>query len=99
MADQVCPPLGTGSVDLNELHKAAKAGDDLEQALASATTGGPPLLEPEPVDGKKLVELREIAELEGVDVTGLRRKDDVAAAIIEHREPPLPPAETDGDLA
>lgn len=42
--ESVCPPLGTGSVDLNALHQAAMKKQDLEVALAEATTR----VEPEP---------------------------------------------------
>ena len=44
MAEVICPPLGTGSVDMNALHDAAKKmektskGGDLTEALAAATT-------------------------------------------------------------
>ena len=44
MAEVICPPLGTGSVDMNALHDAAKKlektskGGDLTDALAAATT-------------------------------------------------------------
>lgn len=38
MAEQVCPPLGTGSVDMNALHEAAKKNKDLAVALEAATT-------------------------------------------------------------
>ena len=43
MADEVCPPFGTGSVDFNAVHQAAMKGKNLEDAIAKATTGGPPL--------------------------------------------------------
>lgn len=43
--ESVCPPLGTGSVDLNALHQAAMKKQDLEVALVEATTR----VEPEPV--------------------------------------------------
>lgn len=42
MANQICPPLGTGSVDFDALHVAAKHGHDLTEALKAATVGGPP---------------------------------------------------------
>lgn len=45
--ETVCPPLGTGSVDFNALHDAAKKGQDLEAALEKATTRALPA-EPEP---------------------------------------------------
>ncbi|PTR08678.1 MULTISPECIES: hypothetical protein [unclassified Novosphingobium] len=38
MADSVCPPLGTGSVDMNALSDAARKNKDLDAALAAATT-------------------------------------------------------------
>lgn len=44
MAEVICPPLGTGSVDMNALHDAAKKlerggkGGDLTEAMAAATT-------------------------------------------------------------
>lgn len=38
MADSVCPPLGTGSVDMNALNDAARKNKDLDAALAAATT-------------------------------------------------------------
>ena len=41
MAELTCPPLGTGSVDLNALSdaaKKAKTADDLAAAVAKATT-------------------------------------------------------------
>ena len=39
MAELSCPPLGTGSVDLNALHEAAKKNKPIDQAvLAKATT-------------------------------------------------------------
>jgi hypothetical protein len=38
MADSICPLLGSGSVDMNALHDAAKRGSDLDVALAAATT-------------------------------------------------------------
>lgn len=51
MADEVCPPFGTGSVDFNAVHKAALKGSDLTDAIAKATTGGPPAQEANaPVD-------------------------------------------------
>lgn len=36
--DNVCPPLGTGSVDFNALHAAAMKGGDLIVAIEDATT-------------------------------------------------------------
>lgn len=36
--ESVCPPLGTGSVDFNALHDAAKKKMDLSAALQDATT-------------------------------------------------------------
>lgn len=42
MANPICPPLGTGSVDFDALNAAAKQGDDLSEALKAATVGGPP---------------------------------------------------------
>lgn len=51
MAELTCPPLGTGSVDLNALHDAArkaKTNDDLVVAVEKATTAVPPPAEPEP---------------------------------------------------
>jgi len=38
MADSVCPPLGTGSVDMNALSDAARKNKDLDAALVAATT-------------------------------------------------------------
>jgi len=38
MASKACPPLGTGSVDMNALHEAAMKGNDLARALEKATT-------------------------------------------------------------
>ncbi len=39
MAELSCPPLGTGSVDLNALHDAAKKNKPIDDALlAKATT-------------------------------------------------------------
>lgn len=38
MAEQICPPLGTGSVDMNALHEAARKNRPLDAALESATT-------------------------------------------------------------
>lgn len=46
--ESVCPPLGTGSVDLNVLHQAAMKNKDLEQALVEATTRVEPEPEPAP---------------------------------------------------
>ena len=40
MAELTCPPLGTGSVDINALHdsaKKAKTAEDLAEAVAKAT--------------------------------------------------------------
>lgn len=55
MAEVICPPLGTGSIDMNALHDAAKKlektskGGDLTEALAAATTVvEPPADAPEP---------------------------------------------------
>ena len=31
-----CPPLGTGSIDFDSLHAAAKAGEDLSKAIDQA---------------------------------------------------------------
>lgn len=53
MAEQVCPPLGTGSVDFNALHDALDKGKDPVKALADATTGGPPLSKAPPAEDKK----------------------------------------------
>ena len=104
MADQSCPPLGTGSVDFNALHEAAAEGRDLSEALVAATTGAEPLPEPPSLEDRKLEELREIADAEGVDTTGLRSKADVTEAIEEHRAaaatPPVPvPHDPAGDAA
>lgn len=53
MAHSECPPLGTGSVDFDALHKAAVKGEDLAKAAEAATTRvAPPAeepAEPEPV--------------------------------------------------
>lgn len=39
MAELVCPPLGTGSVDLSALHEVAKKNKPIDEAaLAKATT-------------------------------------------------------------
>lgn len=41
MADLVCPPFGTGSIDFNAVHdaaKKAKTNDDLVVAIEKATT-------------------------------------------------------------
>lgn len=39
MAELVCPPLGTGSVDLCALHEVAKKNKPIDEAvLAKATT-------------------------------------------------------------
>lgn len=39
MADEaVCPPFGTGSVDFNAVHDAARKGKDLVAAIEAATT-------------------------------------------------------------
>jgi len=43
MAETICPPFGTGSLDFNKLHAAAEKGKPLEKAIEQATTGGPPL--------------------------------------------------------
>lgn len=48
MAESVCPPLGTGSVDLNALHDAARKSKDLTAALAAATTRAEALEEAPP---------------------------------------------------
>lgn len=48
MADQVCPPLGTGSVDFNALHSAAAKGGDLAAAIEAATTAEEVAADPEP---------------------------------------------------
>ena len=48
MATQECPPLGTGSVDFDKLHKAAMKGGDLTKAVAEATTKVEPPAEPAP---------------------------------------------------
>lgn len=51
MAELTCPPLGTGSVDLNALHDAArkaKTNDDLVVAVEKATTAALPPAEPDP---------------------------------------------------
>ncbi|MCW1985595.1 UNVERIFIED_ORG: hypothetical protein M2348_001327 [Sphingomonas sp. R1F5B] len=50
MADSVCPPLGTGSVDMNALSDAARKNKDLDVALAAATTRveAPASAEPDP---------------------------------------------------
>lgn len=43
--DLTCPPLGTGSIDMNALDAALKKkGCDPVKALADATTGGSPVL-------------------------------------------------------
>lgn len=88
MPDQVCPPLGTGSVDFNAVHEAAKNGDDLVIAIQEATTGGPALTEAPPLGDRSFDELKAIAETEGVDTTGLRSKAALAEAIEAHRAPP-----------
>jgi len=38
MATDTCPPFGAGSVDFATVHAAALKGDDLERAIAAATT-------------------------------------------------------------
>lgn len=39
MAELVCPPLGTGSVDMNALHDVAKKNKPIDDTvIASATT-------------------------------------------------------------
>lgn len=38
MAEQVCPPMKTGSVDFNALHDAARKNKPLDEALDAATT-------------------------------------------------------------
>ncbi|MXP24813.1 hypothetical protein GRI39_01970 [Altererythrobacter indicus] len=38
MAENICPPLGSGSVDARALHEAACKGENLTEAVASATT-------------------------------------------------------------
>lgn len=48
MAHSECPPLGTGSVDFDALHKAAMKGEDLVKAVEAATTRVEPPAEPAP---------------------------------------------------
>lgn len=97
MTDEVCPPLGTGSVDFNAIHEAAKNGKPLAEAIAKATTGGPPLAEPPTLADRSLDDLRTIAEDEGIETAGLRSKAALTEAIETNRrpeEPAPPPAET-----
>lgn len=51
MAELTCPPLGTGSVDLNALHDAAKKAktpEDLAAAADKATVRVEPPADPAP---------------------------------------------------
>lgn len=38
MADQTCPPIPAGGVDINALHEAALKGKDLNEVIAPAPT-------------------------------------------------------------
>ena len=48
MATSECPPLGTGSVDFDALHKAALEGKDMVKAAKAVTTRVEPPAEPAP---------------------------------------------------
>lgn len=49
MAELSCPPLGTGSVDLNALHDVAKKNRPItDQVLAKATERVEPPADPAP---------------------------------------------------
>ena len=38
MAELVCPPLGSGSVDMNALHEAAKKNKPIDDKVIEAAT-------------------------------------------------------------
>lgn len=49
MAEQTCPPLGTGSIDFNALHDALKKGKvSPEEAIAAARAPTEPAAVPAP---------------------------------------------------
>jgi hypothetical protein len=90
MAEQTCPPLGTGSVDMSAVHDAAKAGKPLDEAIAEATTRVAPLTEAEfaelpALTGKTKADLLAIAEAEGVDVSEQMTNAAISDAIILSR--------------
>lgn len=51
---ETCPPLPTGSIDMNKLHEAAKKGEDLGEVaekLATTRMRANAVTKPEPADG------------------------------------------------
>lgn len=72
MTDRYCPPLPSGSVDLDKLHEADARGEDLAKAIEDATTRVEPLTEEQfaelpSLTGKTKAELLRIATDEGVE--------------------------------
>ena len=105
MAEETCPPLGTGSVDMNALHDAAHRGADLDKAIEAATTRVEPLTEEEfaelpSLTGKTRKQLAKIATDEGaqIDVNdeALRNQDFIDA--IEAKRNSTPVVDADGAL-
>lgn len=112
MAELSCPPLGTGSVDLNALHDAAKQNKPITEAvLDNATTRVEPLTEAEFAElptlaGKTKAQLLRIAEDEGVDANEQMTNSEIAdritiqratAPVVDERGELLNPPE--GDLS
>jgi hypothetical protein len=96
-ADQSCPPLGTGSVDMNALHDAAIKGEDLDKALEDATTRVEPLTledlaELPSLSGRTKAELLEIAEAEGVVADDSMTNAAITDAVQQHRDALTAPA-------
>lgn len=103
MAELVCPPLGTGSVDLSALHDVAKKNKPIDQAvLDDATTRVAPLTEAEfaelpALSGKTKAQLLAIAEAEGVAATDQMTNSEIADLItIERAKAPV--VDEHGDL-
>lgn len=52
MADQTCPPIPAGGVEINALHEAAVKGKDLNEVIAAQSAPAEPPADPEPHAGK-----------------------------------------------
>lgn len=52
MADQTCPPIPAGGVEINALHEAAVKGKDLNEVIAAQSAPEQPATDPEPPAGK-----------------------------------------------
>lgn len=90
MTDKTMPPLPSGSVDLDALHKADAQGKDLNEAIAEATTRVGPLTEDEfdalpSLSGKTKAGLLKIAEDEGVAADESMTNAAIGDAIVVHR--------------